>query len=452
RIMIIKNLILILLSLLFFCSCTQKSTIDTTNNYQETPDSVLPEVTIMPDETQTKQVQNQDHSINVSINTSQVTNKMIAILIGSNIADGISQLINQFEDDLHNDGYVVVEKIWHKGDCHQVRNYLIDLYSSETSELVGAYLIGDIPFAYFNLYYPASENTLERGPWEFITMEYYQDLDGEWNKINPQILWNENAFDSHTGKTDNEIWISVLPFFKDISTTIEKINLYLEKNHKYRTGIDRPENGYIEPICNSWGITTPDLYEEQVDYCINSKYSWYPLTIRGNVGIFPDNTMNNVLEYPDFRHAWDNEMCSNKYDFATICFHNCQFAWISWLANNAMTVNFVWDNTCSFADISKPSSMFDVNLLYDDGNVVLIAGATTFQGGLGGNINGDFRWNIAHDLVNGLSFGEAYLNHTNTLYASPYEEQKEYFGAQFIFLGDPTLKLQEHMSIIKGVP
>lgn len=172
------------------------------------------------------------------------------------------------------------------------------------------------------------------------------------------------------------------------------------------------------------------------------------MTTRGNVGVFPDNSLNDPENYPDATYGWEVAMLSNDYDFAVIGFHGCPWQIdADWVNNHRITLTFISDTTCSFGDIDNYDSL-DINILYADNNTVLVMGATGPQGGLGGNINGDYRANMAQDLFNGKSFGEAYHNHTNTDYVECYKEQKEYFGAQFIFLGDPTLKLQEHMNLL----
>ena len=377
--------------------------------------------------------------------TTQVLPQTVIIIIDSVIANGISHSISQFKADLQDDGYNVIQKTWEAGDCQQLREYLAGIHSDTTVDLVGAYLIGNLPVPSFYMYYPATADELERGPETFTTLEYYQDLDGDWDKIHLENLTTANTFDSHTGKIDNEIWIGVLPFVSDVSTTIDKINEYFNKNHKFRIGIDRPEKGYIEPIGGSWGVTSPELYQYQVDQVTNTQWAWQPLTKRGNVGIFPDNTMNDLSKYPDSKYGWHTQMSSNKYDFAVFNFHGDNTNPWNSIKDIRITANFVWDGTCAEANISNPGSSIDIDILYRDNNVVLVAGATGNQGGLGENINGDFRWNIAHDLAKGKSFGQAYLNHTNAKFVGVCEDQREYLGAQFIFLGDPSLKLQEYM-------
>jgi hypothetical protein len=349
--------------------------------------------------------------------------------------------------DLGKDGYSVIQKTWETGDCQQLREFLSGIHSNTTIDLVGAYLIGNLPMAYFYVYYPATETSpYEIGPDTFINLNYYQDLDGEWNRIHPEKLSTTNTFDSHIGKIDNEIWIGVLPFWVNISTTISKINAYFAKNHEYRVGINRPEKGYLEPLPGSWGVTSPELYRYQVDQVTNTQWAWDPITKRGNVGVFPDNTMNDVSRYPDSKYAWDTQVSSNKYDFMVVNFHGTLLP-PNWKNPNWL-VNFVIDGTCSLADISKEpysQSTFDIGLLYGDNKVILVFGATYLQAGLAANVNGDHRWLMAHDLVNGMCFGETFLKFTNTEYVGLAKEQREYFGGQNIFLGDPTLKLQEHM-------
>jgi hypothetical protein len=369
----------------------------------------------------------------------------IAIIVSAEIAHGVSESLGQFKVDLKADGYNIVEKIWSGGTPPQLRDYLADLHSNTTSDLVGAFLLGDLPKPYYRVYYPPYDVCPERGPYEFVSLEFYQDLDGYFDQVHVEEFRHSYTYDSHTGKIDNEIWVGVLPFVWDSSTTIAGINRYFAKNHWYRQGIGLPAKGYLDPVRGS-KIDTPELYSYQIDLIINSSYGWGALIKRGNVGIFPDNSLNDTVKYPDARYAWEVAMLSNDYDFATFGFHGDGSIDIDadWVKSHRTTPTFMRDATCSYANIDYYDNL-DTALLYADNNAVLVMGATGPQGGLGQNIDGDYRRNMAQDLAAGKSFGEAYLNHTNAEYVGCCKEQKEYFGAQFIFLGDPTLRLQEHM-------
>jgi hypothetical protein len=388
---------------------------------------------------------NQLKSIGSAIGDAIIKSNSYVIIVDAEIHADITEALNQFQADLQAEGHSVIVHLWSGDNPEQLRAYLADLYSTATPQLVGAFLIGDLPKAYYRMYYPATSNCIERGPEEFITYEFFQDLDGIFSRENPDDLIHEYAYDSHTGNTDNEIWIGVLPYTWSHSTTVANINHYLSKNHRYRYSLDFPEQGYIKPL-RGGAIDTPELYEAQVNFIVNSFYGWHPLTLRGNTGIFVDNSIGDPVNYPDAKYGWEVAMTSNDYDFADINFHGTGSITLSEAFDLIDSIKplYIWDSTCSLADIENHNS-FDINLIYGNNNAILAAGATGFQGGLGTNINGNYRHNMAQDLLKGISFGESYLNHTNADFIECSEEQKEYFGAQFVFLGDPSVMLQEYM-------
>jgi len=159
--------------------------------------------------------------------------KTLAVIIDEKIYDGIYENLQQFEEDLKFDNYNIIEKIWNNDSPLELREYLKEIYLKSNSLMVGAFFIGDLPKAYYRVYYPETEECLERGPWEFITFEFYQDLDGEFGKSNPDSFKHEYTYDTHTGEIYNEIWIGVLPFTYDKEKTIDNINFYFVSYLEY---------------------------------------------------------------------------------------------------------------------------------------------------------------------------------------------------------------------------
>ena len=382
-------------------------------------------------------------------------NKTVVLLIDADISEGIDDSVDQFARDLRHDGYDVITKISTMQTPEEIRGYLAQLHETDP-DLAGAFLIGDIPLPYYRLYYPG-DGCPERGPEEYISFQFYQDLDGDYARLNPDDCYNSGCYDSHTGKIDSEIWVSVLPFAIDTADTIEKINQYFQKNHEYRSGINRPKQGYLRPLIGS-RIDTIEQYDNQLVYLIDSEYAWKPLTVRGNVDVFIDNSIG----YPDAADGYE-ALLSGDYDFTDVGAHGTATSLgapvgsitvtTDWVNAHGIKSTFLWSTSCNNGDIGfydKKTGERKQSLLaefgYSNSSVLLAAGATGGAGGLGTNINGNFRPNIGQSLADGKSMGEAFLDHVN----APFKEgcdsqQREYFVTPTIFIGDMTLRLQENM-------
>lgn len=387
--------------------------------------------------------------------------KTIVLLIDPNIYKGTKSSLKQFRSDLELEGYNVVIKVSTMQTPEEIRGYLANLYETVSPGLVGAFLIGDIQRPHYRLNIPSDDECPGRGPEEYISFQFYQDLDGSFGRLDPGACINPGCYDSHTGKIDSEIWISVLPFAIDTADTINKINYYFQKNHDYRLGINRPKKGYLRPLIASQ-IDTLELYKDQLDFFINSEYAWKPLATRGNVGVFIDNSIG----YPNARDGYETAILSGDYDFVDVGGHGTPVSLgisggsitltTDWVNTHSIKSTFVWSTSCNNGDIDfidkrtgKKEQSLLAEFVYSNGSVLLAAGATGSYGGLGANINGYFRPNIGRSLADGKSMGEAFLNHIN----APFKEgcdlqQREYFVVPTIFIGDLTLKLQEYMKPI----
>lgn len=385
-------------------------------------------------------------------------NYSIVLLIDANIYKGINNSINQFARDLRCDGYNVIINVSTMQTPEEIRNYLAHQHETASPSLIGAFLIGDIPLPYYRLYIPGN-GCAERGPEEYISFQFYQDLDGDYAQLNPDSCDHPSCYDSHTGQIDSEIWISVLPFAIDTTDTIDKINYYFQKNHDYRLGINRPKQGYLRPLIGSQ-IDTLEQYNNQLDYFINSEYAWKPLTTRGNVGVFVDNSIG----YPNARDGYETAILTDDYDFVDVGAHGTPTSLgapggsitvtTDWVNTHSVKSTFVWSTSCNNGDINfydkitgeRKQSLL-AEFVYSNSNVLLATGATGNAGGLGININGDFRSNIGQSLADGKSMGEAFLDHINDPFEGCNLQQREYFVVPVIFIGDLTLKLQENMRL-----
>ena len=156
------------------------------------------------------------------------------IIVNSALQPSIQTQLNQFVTDVSNTGYTVVVKPMDGGSVTplSIRSYLQGRVSHG---MVGAILIGDFPmaqYAYTGTIGIWTENYV--GP----TDRFYMDLNGTWIDSN-----NDGYYDTFSGVTP-EIWLGWIrgypgTYYWDTSRGDQAtlVNRYLDKNHKYRTGL-----------------------------------------------------------------------------------------------------------------------------------------------------------------------------------------------------------------------
>lgn len=136
--------------------------------------------------------------------------KTVLINIDSVTHSGIEPTLEEFINLLTEEGYVVVLHKVRETHADSLRSYMQSLYREQPS-LNGAIFIGNFPKAFLHVKFPSVENRIP-----VMTMEFYQDLDGEYPTINhPDYV---QSYGSHYGEVKSEIWSSVIPAERNIST------------------------------------------------------------------------------------------------------------------------------------------------------------------------------------------------------------------------------------------
>jgi len=364
----------------------------------------------------------------------------LAMIVDPEILDDIRPGLSQFEEDLCQQGFYIVEESSEFTTPVDLRSYLLDLYTSTEKRLTGAYLIGDVPYAYqwFRLEYtnpniPTSEQ-------EVISFQYYADLDGifwaseEYTSPGSHLF----SFDKHEGNLDWEIWVGLLPFYKgDQSQTISAINRYFEKNHAYRQGEYTIPRAYLE-INEFMKATTEEEHTKFIKLLQSGQYAWTPISEEPDAHIFFDSTSAEMTVEQGY-HA----LSEGVADFTVIQAHG---SWqssgstnIDWVESNPVQTVFFYTGGCSTGNLDHAANYL-TSILYSPTSQVLLAwGTTSESGGMGTNQDGFYGQNVAGDLSEGKSFGEAILEHVNTPLIPPYLEYRELHYSVQIFLGDPSL-------------
>jgi hypothetical protein len=121
----------------------------------------------------------------------------VAILTELNLAQYLTDEINELSNNLQNEGYTVYSYEITGGTPETLRTFLQQLYSTDSIE--GALFIGNLPVAWFEVY-DFGDTALTQFPIDL----FYMDLNGEWLDT---INTGNGRYDGHTGEMKPELYI-----------------------------------------------------------------------------------------------------------------------------------------------------------------------------------------------------------------------------------------------------
>lgn len=148
--------------------------------------------------------------------------ELVDIVVYAPIYADILDSLNVYISDLESEGYTVQVDTVRGWTADELRNHFASLLGSD---LVGAVLIGNVPFAWY-------EMSSVDGREEFPIDLYLMDLNGNWIDNDGNGL-----FDGHSGNKAPEIWVGrIYASSMTWGNEIYLVNNYLSKIHKYRTG------------------------------------------------------------------------------------------------------------------------------------------------------------------------------------------------------------------------
>ncbi|UCE19635.1 MAG: choice-of-anchor D domain-containing protein [Gemmatimonadota bacterium] len=254
---------------------------------------------------------------------SQQTGKVL-VLINSSIQSGIQTSVDLYVMDLENVGYEVTVWATSGGNHNSIKNHIV----SESANLVGVVLIGDLPVPWFEMYYDFyidddrdgekdedpidgtdndgdgqidedppydndgdgqfnedhidgidndgdglfDEDTYDGSYSEFPCDLFYMDLDGTWDDKDADGLLDGHR--DNSGDIEPEIWVGRLtasPMTLGGANEVTLLNNYFRKNHDYRIGILKTNERALVYVDDSWAGRA-DIYNENLQLV-------YPTTV-----------------------------------------------------------------------------------------------------------------------------------------------------------------------------
>lgn len=365
----------------------------------------------------------------------------VVLLVDPNLIESIRSGLSQFETDLCNEGYSVIESAVSYGSPPEVRSYLANLYDRTDHLLEGVIFIGDIPHAYQLVTVASANPNIAATNEEVISFQYYSDLDGTFS-VSPHYVSagnHEYSYDIHDGDVNWEIWTGILPYYKGShSETVTVLNRYFTKNHAYRTSEYDIPHAFLE-INELNSATSQTEQDNLLAMMKNGSFAWMPFSNSPDAHLYLNGPTMSVKDgYQDLiagvaditvadAHGWSGG--SGLID-------------IAWVETNPINTVVFWSTGCSTGDIDKMDN-FVTSMVYSQTSMVLLGeGTTNNSGGMGTNENGFFGKNIATALSQGKNFGQAIIGHVNIPLIFPWLESREFHFATVILVGDPTIKIR----------
>ncbi len=305
--------------------------------------------------------------------------------------------------------------------------------------------MGDFPHPYQQVLYKYANqpDTIQ----ESISLQYYADLDGEFIKTedyqpaNGETPLGEPIFDLHQGKTDWEIWISVIPAYQgDPELTRDALQRYFLKNHAYRTGETDLPPTYL--MIMAYDASTKDDYQLILDLTTQGNLNWTSLDRTGEKQlIFLDNPVNSQSEDAGYQ-----ALGKGVADFTLIFDHGSVGALgliiPPWLEENQIQTTFLYTHSCSIGNLDNQYAILTQILHHPNSLVLFAVGNTAPSGEFCTNEEGPPSAVIPAGLLSGESIGSSLLHHINLPLIKPWNETPETCVATKVLYGDPTLKLQ----------
>lgn len=306
-----------------------------------------------------------------------------------------------------------------------VKSALAREYNS--SNLVGAILVGDIPAPYFEYQHSGSTPS----DWYYQDMsDKFIDEDGDWR-------FEREHYMTETDITRREIWTGRLKPPVGGAEGIEMLSKYLDRNHAYRTGqlaYDKQMLFFNSILINHKDDDIPDVTDDQYVDLVRQIGSYTGLYEPGQDKDV-DYVYSDVLE--EQKDQYLKKLSDVSYDFVFVNVHG---SWGSqWLGENVYVSRqeirdvksktfFVELASCSNGDFTA-EDYFAGNLLFS-GNTLVVAANSTVAMLMNSHRVGFLKG--FQPLRLGVSFGQMSLNDNS-------------FLVRHLF-GDPTLQLRKKPS------
>ena len=185
----------------------------------------------------------------------------ICFVIENTAYAAISNNFHIYLTQVQQSGFTPLVYTYSSGTATELRNYLISLYN-EPASLVGAEFIGDIPY----IIYEMIQNWGDGDEYEDFPCDmFFMDMDGNWaDSLNSgSVQANNGKYDTWTGNTDIEIWVSRLKTrnLTSLGSETSILTNYYARNISYRRGLlNRSAGALLYNDDDWWTMMSSDQY------------------------------------------------------------------------------------------------------------------------------------------------------------------------------------------------
>jgi hypothetical protein len=365
----------------------------------------------------------------------------VVLMVDPRLAISARTGLDQFESDLCAGGYDIVERSLDFANPPEVRAYLADLYGRTNQQLEGVIFIGTVPLAYQSVQAESSDPNAKPPVEEVISFQYYSDLDGVFSS-SPEYRSpgkHEYSFDQHTGEVDWEIWTGVLPLYRgDEAQTVEALNRFFEKDHRYRTGRYSIPKAFLL-IGEHYTAKTAAEQANLMNILRSGQYAWTPMSNAPGARIyFTGPTLSIRDGYADLSAGVADIAVTETHGDYTMS----GIIDIGWVESYPVRTVLFWTDGCSVGNLEHAENFLTAIVYSPTSDVLVAKGSTNDSGGLGSNREGYFGHNVAVRLAAGKNLGQAILGHMNVPLIAPWSASREFHFSMLILVGDPTLKFR----------
>jgi hypothetical protein len=353
----------------------------------------------------------------------KTADSLVAVLVNSDLYSRIQTSLDQYVDDLIQNGYTVEVDLWSGGNYQDLRDSL--KYKWEQSGLVGAVLVGDLPVAWCELYVWGAE--------EFPIDYYFMELDGTWSDSDNDGLLQ--GLSAGSGDLGPEIWVGRLaPSSLVWDNQAQLLENYFTKNHNYRIGNLSLPHRALSFVDDDW----------EYFYDCDLSYAYGDVTVINDVNqTIATNYKQELLENYEWiqlcahSSCWAHTFLINESQWGGGSVYNYE---IHALQPHALFYNLF---ACSNTRFMETNNLGNWYIFVDDYGLLAI-GSTKSGSML------DFA-SFYYPLGQGKSIGDAYKEWFEVLAQDGFDDWEKgwFFGMNI--LGDPTLTIDVQSQVAQTI-
>ena len=334
----------------------------------------------------------------------------VLVIVNSTLLPNIQDRVNQYVADAQGRGYQaeVYQCAW--GTAEELRGF----FQSESANLVGCVLVGDIPCAWYEVQNDYGSMGYASFPCDYFLM----DLDGVWHDDQQTSPMQAGVYDDLSGDEEPEIFVGRIDASRMGGDEATLTNAYFDKLHAYYSGA-LPDTDHA--------LTYTD--DDWVPY----SYFWTHIAnaYSSNEAIKAPNT-----DRDDYR---DTRLTSTAYEFIQAAIHGTttghSFERGGWLSSSAVKAvppralfyNLFSCSNCRFTG----TGCLGLSYLFNDSTTSLAAVGSTKTGGML-SFSSFYR-----PLGEGKTMGQSLREWL--AFIAPFEPHDVYWHLGMVLLGDPLV-------------